>query len=172
MKRQGELQRLAAGTAGAAEVERIKAAWAALLLSPAPDHSLRRYIRFQQQQLRELAGLPAAALAAQQLQAFLQQYFSDYTGPAPGAAKLGLNLTVAQLALLARLLGDEGVFVPISVTALLRFFSAHFSSKRQAAMSEGSLNKLYYSSDQFTAATVRGLLVNMAARLNQQYFTL
>ncbi|WP_179414593.1 hypothetical protein HDF19_00390 [Mucilaginibacter sp. E4BP6] len=81
-----------------------------------------------------------------------------------------LKLTIAQLALLLRLLYEEGIFVVISIASLLRFFSLHFMSKRQKQISYGSMNKLYYSGDQFTGYAVRELLLNMVNRLNKMFF--
>lgn len=85
-------------------------------------------------------------------------------------AKLHLRLTVAQLALLLRLLQEEGAFALTNIAGLLRFFSAHFTSKRQEQISYGSMNKLYYSGDQFTGAAVRELLLKMVARINHMFF--
>jgi hypothetical protein len=86
------------------------------------------------------------------------------------SGKLGLKLTVAQLALLLRLLYEEDVFVIKNIAALLRFFSNRFMSKKQGHISYGSMNKLYYSADQFTGYAVRELLLKMTAKINKTFF--
>ncbi|MDO3641528.1 hypothetical protein [Mucilaginibacter sp. L3T2-6] len=84
--------------------------------------------------------------------------------------KIELKLTVAQLALLIRLLYEEGVFAMKNIAGLLRFFSKYFMSKKQEHISYGSMNKLYYSSDQFTGYAVRELLLKMVAKINKMFF--
>jgi hypothetical protein len=84
--------------------------------------------------------------------------------------KIELKLTVAQLALLIRLLYEEGVFAMKNIAGLLRFFSGHFMSKKQEHISYGSMNKLYYSGDQFTGYAVRALLLKMVAKINKMFF--
>ncbi|MGF7079741.1 hypothetical protein [Mucilaginibacter sp. UYCu711] len=84
--------------------------------------------------------------------------------------KMELKVTVAQLVFLIRLLYEEGVFAMKSIAGVLRFFSNHFMTKKQAHISYGSMNKLYYSSDQFTAYYIRELLLNMVSKINKLYF--
>jgi hypothetical protein len=84
--------------------------------------------------------------------------------------KLELKLTVAQIALLVRLLYEEGVFTMKNITAILKFFSTHFMSKKQESISYGSMNKLYYSGDQFTGYAVRELLLKMVSKVNKMFF--
>jgi hypothetical protein len=84
--------------------------------------------------------------------------------------KIELKLTVAQLALLIRLLYEEGIFAMKNIAGLLRFFSRHFMSKKQEHISYGSMNKLYYSGDQFTGYAVRELLLRMIAKINKMFF--
>jgi len=86
------------------------------------------------------------------------------------ANKIELKLTVAQLALLIRLLYEEGIFAMKNIASLLRFFSMHFMSKKQEHISHGSMNKLYYSSDQFTGIAVKELLLKMIAKINKMFF--
>jgi hypothetical protein len=85
-------------------------------------------------------------------------------------AKIELKLTVAQLALLVRLLYEEGTFAMKNIAAVLRFFSGHFMTKKQAHISYGSMNKLYYSGDQFTGYAVRELLLKLVAKINKMFF--
>jgi len=97
-----------------------------------------------------------------------ESLLTDNDGDQPG--KIELKLTVAQLALLIRLLYEEDVFAMKNIAALLRFFSGHFMSKKQEHISYGSMNKLYYSGDQFTGYAVRGLLLKMVAKINKMFF--
>jgi hypothetical protein len=84
--------------------------------------------------------------------------------------RIELKLTVAQLTLLIRLFYEEGVFAMKSISGLLRFFSKYYMSKKQEHISYGSMNKLYYSSDQFTGYAVRELLLKMVAKINKMFF--
>lgn len=84
--------------------------------------------------------------------------------------KIELKLTVAQLTLLIRLLYEEGVFAMKNIAGLLRFFSKYFMSKKQEHISYGSMNKLYYTNDQFTGYAVRELLLKMVAKINKMFF--
>jgi len=84
--------------------------------------------------------------------------------------RIELKLTVAQLTLLIRLFYEEGVFAMKSISDLLRFFSKYFMTKKQEHISYGSMNKLYYSSDQFTGYAVRELLLKMVAKINKMFF--
>jgi len=84
--------------------------------------------------------------------------------------KIELKLTVAQLALLIRLFYEEGVFAMKNIAAILRFFSSHFMTKKQERISYGSMNKLYYSGDQFTGYAVRELLLKLVAKINKMFF--
>ncbi|OOQ59988.1 hypothetical protein [Mucilaginibacter pedocola] len=87
--------------------------------------------------------------------------------PAP---KLPLNLSVAHLAYLARLFQEEGLLGNTPLNTIFKFLSANYTTKRQPAISPGSLSKEYYSTSQQSAARVRGLLQAMLARVNRAYF--
>ena len=84
--------------------------------------------------------------------------------------KLELQLTVPQLALLIRSLYEEGVFTMKSITSLLKFFTAHFMTKKQEQISYGSMSNMYYGGDQFSAYAVRELLLKMVSKINRMYF--
>jgi hypothetical protein len=110
-----------------------------------------------------------------QLENWLNEYIKQETfqfevADMEQADKLELKLTVAQMALLIRLLYEEGVFAMKNIAAILKFFSTHFISKKQEHISYGSMNKLYYSGDQFTAYAVRDLLQKMIANINKMFF--
>lgn len=91
--------------------------------------------------------------------------------PSPALpAKLPLNLSVAQLACLVRTFYEEQLFNCKNLSAVTRFFAAHFSTSRQNDVSAGSLAKELYSIDQVSAAVVRGHLQRIIARIEQHYF--
>lgn len=150
----------------ATECLRIKESWTSLITGPGSDAMIRRYVRFQYQLLTELA---AEMDGLKDLTDFLNRYFGAYLEK-DAPAKLELGLTVAQLVMLLRFLQAEGVFGTLRVATLLRFFSKYFRTRKQVQLSYGSMNKLYYSGDQFTAAFIRDLLLKMVARINQVYF--
>jgi hypothetical protein len=84
--------------------------------------------------------------------------------------KIELKLTVAELALLIRLLYEEGVFGVKNITGLLRFFSSHFVTKKQGNISNSSMINHYYTKDKFNGSTLRELLLRMVAKINKLYF--
>ncbi|MFD0749236.1 hypothetical protein ACFQZS_03720 [Mucilaginibacter calamicampi] len=84
--------------------------------------------------------------------------------------KIALHVTVAQLALLIRLLVEEDFIATQQIAGVLRFFCAHFKTRKQENISYSSMNKLYYSADQFTAFAVRAMLQKMVARTNKTFF--
>ncbi|OCX54308.1 hypothetical protein BEL04_08600 [Mucilaginibacter sp. PPCGB 2223] len=84
--------------------------------------------------------------------------------------KLGLNLSVAQLACLLKLLYDEGIFCTENFSDILRFFSAYFRSKRQENISYGSLSKESYSTGQVTAAVLRDKFAQMIKKIDRHFF--
>ncbi|OJW17975.1 hypothetical protein [Mucilaginibacter sp. 44-25] len=86
--------------------------------------------------------------------------------------KLHLNMSVAHLAFLIRLLKEEGVTTACTLTELLTQVSSCIRTKKQAAISEGSLSKEFYGTDQHTAARVRDLLHRMVANINRRFFPL
>lgn len=84
--------------------------------------------------------------------------------------KLVLNLSVAQIACLVKVLYEEGIYGSVSITDILKFTVTHFRSKRQQQISNGSLSKEYYSVSQVTAAVVKDILTKMIQRINKNYF--
>jgi hypothetical protein len=81
-----------------------------------------------------------------------------------------VNISVAHLACLIRLFLEENVLASQNTRNVIQFFSTHFRTKKQAAISAGSLSKEFYSIDQHTAARVRDLLQKMVQRLNRNFF--
>jgi len=84
--------------------------------------------------------------------------------------KIPLEMSVAHLSCLIRLLYEEGVFATQNLQFIFKFFAGHYQSKRQAVISPGSLSKEFYSIDQHTAARVRDLLQRMVLRINRNFF--
>ncbi|QNN42963.1 hypothetical protein [Pedobacter roseus] len=84
--------------------------------------------------------------------------------------KIPLELSVAHLSCLIRLLFEESVFATQNLQSIFKCFAGYFQSKRQAVISPGSLSKEFYSIDQHTAARVRDLLQRMVQRINRNFF--
>lgn len=84
--------------------------------------------------------------------------------------RLPLELSVAHLSCLIRLLYEESVFATQNLQSIFKCFAGYFQSKRQAVISPGSLSKEFYSIDQHTAARVRDLLQRMIQRINRSFF--
>lgn len=84
--------------------------------------------------------------------------------------KIGLNLSVAQLACWLKLAYEGGLLLSENLSEYFRLYAAAFSSKRQPQISARSLSKEYYALDQFTAAVVRDQLQRMLRQLNQHFF--
>lgn len=108
------------------------------------------------------------------LKTMLVSWLSEQIAALPaspaGIAKLSLDLSVAQLACLVRLCYEEGCFKETNLTAIFEQVASACTSKRQRAISPGSLSKEYYSISQVTAAVMRGKLLNMVARINKNFF--
>lgn len=83
--------------------------------------------------------------------------------------KFPLTIPVAQLACLLKLFYEESQ-VPVTASELIRWAAANLSTKRQPDISPRSLSKEFYSVTQFTAARVREILLQMAGRINADYF--
>jgi hypothetical protein len=90
--------------------------------------------------------------------------------PAARTEKIGLNLSVSELACLVRLFFESGLFLETGITEILKSIPLHFAAKRQASISEGSFSTKYYSSEQKAAARIKALLLKMIAWLNKHYF--
>ena len=84
--------------------------------------------------------------------------------------KLPLNMSVAHLACLIRLFYEEDWYKETNLTAIFNFHASVFATKKQAAISPGSLSKEYYGIDQVTAAIILDKLQKMAARINRNFF--
>jgi hypothetical protein len=84
--------------------------------------------------------------------------------------KIRLNLSVAHIACLIRLLVDDHYLSIHVLQELFQFVAEHFSSKRQELISAGSLSKEYYSISQSTAARVQGILQKLVDKVTKDFF--
>jgi hypothetical protein len=99
-----------------------------------------------------------------------QQLALQYARPESFFEKIGLTLSVAQMAFVIGLFFDEGLYVSSNLAEIFRLNAQHFSSKKQVAISAGSLSQQYYSCTQATAGKVKAILVRMVANINKHYF--
>lgn len=86
------------------------------------------------------------------------------------SGKQSLDLSVAHLACLIKLFLEENIFLSGNTKKVFQFFATNFQTKRQTAISAGSLSKEFYSIDQHTAARVRDMLQKMIIRINRNFF--
>ncbi|TWR26775.1 hypothetical protein FPZ42_06985 [Mucilaginibacter achroorhodeus] len=93
-----------------------------------------------------------------------------HEAPATLQEKLHLNTSVAHLACLLRLFYEEGFLFETSLTRIFRQVNGNIRTKKQSLISEGSLSKEFYATDQHTAGRVRDLLQRMLVRLNRKFF--
>jgi hypothetical protein len=84
--------------------------------------------------------------------------------------RLPLLYSVPQFAFFVRLCYLEGCFPVQNLSAIFRFFTGHFETKKQPNVSVKSFGRAFYSTDQGTAAIVRDLLQRMINLINKTYF--
>lgn len=84
--------------------------------------------------------------------------------------RLALNLSVRQFALFIRIFSQAGCFPETNVAKIARFFTGHFSTKRQHSISFKSFARAFYNLDQMAAAVVRDYLQKMINYLDKTYF--
>ncbi len=90
--------------------------------------------------------------------------------PVAVSGKLTVNLSVAELSGLIKLLSLHDVFRVEHTRELLRFAAGALRSKRAGDFSFRTLSKEFYGMNQFTAASLRDLLQRMLTWLNRTYF--
>ncbi|MDN5288973.1 MAG: hypothetical protein JWR38_5247 [Mucilaginibacter sp.] len=90
----------------------------------------------------------------------------------PAQTKLFLNLSVAQIACLLRVLYEADCFGGTPLTEVIKFVTQNFSSKKQAAISIGGLSKEYYSTTQVTAGKVIVFFQRLIVILKRIFFPL
>jgi hypothetical protein len=95
---------------------------------------------------------------------------SSFVQTQPVLQKLPLNLSVAQLACLIKMLYEENQIGTTNLTVIFKFFSSHFQTRRQPEISLRSLSKEFYSVSQVTAAGVQGLFQKIVTRINRNFF--
>jgi hypothetical protein len=81
-----------------------------------------------------------------------------------------LNLSVPQFALFIRVFYKTGCFPIDNVALITRFFTEHFTTKKQPHISQKSFGRAFYNLDQSAAAVVRDFLQKMLNYLNKTYF--
>jgi hypothetical protein len=81
-----------------------------------------------------------------------------------------LNLSVPQFALFVRIFYKADCFPDHNVAKLTRFFSEHFTTKKQPHISYKSFARAFYALDQSAAAIVRDYLQKMINYINKTYF--
>jgi hypothetical protein len=90
-----------------------------------------------------------------------------FTSP---AFQFPLNLSVPQFALFVRIFYKTGCFPVENVAMITRFFTAHFTTKKQSHISQKSFGRAFYNLDQSAAAVVRDILQKLLNYLNKTYF--
>ncbi len=95
---------------------------------------------------------------------------SKKTDGANGNGPMPLVLSVTQFAMFVRVFQQTGCFSVQQAAKIIRFFSRHFTTKRQSDISIKSFNHAFYSMDQSAAAVVRDYLQKMINYVNKTYF--
>lgn len=93
-----------------------------------------------------------------------QQETSD---PKSGTFKLTVDLSVAQLAFIARTFVESGVIQNKNTTEMVSFFSKFVKTKRSGSVSQESLRIKYYDVESGTKDSVRSLLHNAIGYINK-----
>ena len=86
------------------------------------------------------------------------------------SSKITLDISVGHLAFFIRLFTRTRHGASATLTDIFKFVAAGFATKRQRELSYKSLSKEYYSTDQVTAAKVRGMLQEMILNINEDFF--
>lgn len=100
-----------------------------------------------------------------------RKYLSRQAPPAASAVqeapRILTPLSVAQIAQLARLLYDAGVFGQANQRDLFRMLAANFRTARQDRISEKSLADKYYNIEENTRLAVEQVVAKMLSCLRQ-----
>lgn len=99
-----------------------------------------------------------------------EQLGSEPSVRAKPVFQLPLNLSVPQFALFVRIFYKSGCFPLENVALITRFFTEHFTTKKQPHISQKSFGRAFYNLDQSAAAVVRDYLQKMLNYLNKTYF--
>ena len=84
--------------------------------------------------------------------------------------QLPLNLSVPQFALFIRVFHEAGCFPLNNVSKVMRFFTQHFTTKKQLNISFKSFKNAFHGMNQSAAAMVRAYLQKMISYINKIYF--
>lgn len=95
---------------------------------------------------------------------------SAVPGQPNGNSRLPLDLSVPQFAVFIRVLYKCGCFPVNNVAKIIRFFTGHFTTKKQSNISVKSFARAFYGMDQSAAAVVRDILQRMINYINKTYF--
>lgn len=141
-------------------------------------HSAERSLQIESiyQLLNETGVNPATGIdpAFPSVMEALISWVAEESGKDTRAAEtypaVPLNCSVSQFALFLRLLHLAGSFPVTNISELFRFFSRHFTTKKQEHISIKSFRKAFYSSEQSTAAIVLDLLKRMTVQVETLYF--
>jgi hypothetical protein len=87
-----------------------------------------------------------------------------------GEQNFPLNLSVPQFAMFIRVFSQAGCFPITNVSRITRFFTTHFTTKKQPNISVKSFGRAFYSLDQATAAIIRDHLQRMLNYVDKNYF--
>jgi hypothetical protein len=108
---------------------------------------------------------------------FIKQWVQEQISPKSGQTKMSagttqlpLNLSVPQFALFIRICYKTSCFSVENVAMITRFFTEHFTTKKQPHISHKSFGRAFYNLDQSAAAVVRDFLQKMLNYLNKTYF--
>lgn len=101
-----------------------------------------------------------------------QKRLEPEMGLSPARPKLLLNLSVAQIACLLRVLYEAEGFGSTPLNDVFKFVTRHISSKKQGVISIGGLRKEYYSTTQVTAGKMIVLFQRLTAILKRIFFPL
>lgn len=87
-----------------------------------------------------------------------------------GEGNFPLNLSVPQFAMFIRVFSQVGCFPVTNASRITRFFTSHFTTKKQPHISIKSFARAFYSLDQPSAAIIRDYLQRMLNYVNKTYF--
>lgn len=136
---------------------------------------------FINQQIKAFSGIfvnPDKALQPElpATHTFIGQWLQEQLGTSASSKteadsfQFPLNLSVPQFALFIRIFYKAGCFPIENVAMITRFFTEHFTTKKQPHISHKSFGRAFYNLDQSAAAVVRDFLQKMLNYLNKTYF--
>ena len=97
----------------------------------------------------------------------LGQFHLSKTGEVLSEFRIQIEMSVAQIAYLAKLLVESRVIGNRNVAELLRFFSRILVSKKVEMISYDSLRSKYYNVEQGTRDAVRNILMRLVGAIDR-----